>query len=545
VNPVRSFGLTASLLLLLNSSFTQASYLQKFVTKYSLEASEVPAQVREPAKPLTVDAPSFAPLAEMIPLAQEKDGALWLGSKQGAARLDPSARDDWERCHYFSGERWLPSDNVQNIFVEEGSPGRKVWVRTDKGVSCLEWRSFTLEEKAKAFEERIARRHNRFGMVATSHLTRPGDTSSNHLISNDNDGLWTAMYLAAQCYRYATTHEPEARAKALRSIELLMRLLEITEIPGLVARSFIPADEAPPGGEWHLTSDKKWLWKGDTSSDEIVGHYYGYSLFYDLLATPEEKRKISHAVARITSYIVDHNFQLLDVDGKPTRWGRWNIEFHTSAGEGEYESALGSVEILSFLQSAMHMADRPAFKDANRKLIDLGYPQRMRDYRRWPKGGEINFSDDELAFLSYFPLLKYETDPGRKSIYLEAVNFAWKQIRTDKNPLWNFMAAAMGAIEASSDVLKDSVATLERIPMETIEWPVHNSHRKDLRFRPGADRFGRRELVEVLPPDERPMSKWNGNPYRPDGGDGANSEDEGVFFLLPYWMGRYHGWLKD
>jgi len=34
--------------------------------------------------------------------------------------------------------------------------------------------------------------------------------------------------------------------------------------------------------------------------------------------------------------------------------------------------------------------------------------------------------------------------------------------------------------------------------------------------------------------------KWNGNPYRIDGGNGGRSEDDGAFFLLPYWMGRYH-----
>jgi hypothetical protein len=44
----------------------------------------------------------------------------------------------------------------------------------------------------------------------------------------------------------------------------------------------------------------------------------------------------------------------------------------------------------------------------------------------------------------------------------------------------------------------------------------------------------------VLPYDELPIGRWNGNPYRLDGGDGGRSEGDGVYFLLPYWMGRYH-----
>jgi hypothetical protein len=54
------------------------------------------------------------------------------------------------------------------------------------------------------------------------------------------------------------------------------------------------------------------------------------------------------------------------------------------------------------------------------------------------------------------------------------------------------------------------------------------------------DRFNRKQALIVLPYDELPISKWNGNPYRIDGGNGGRSEGDGVYFLLPYWMGRYH-----
>ena len=44
----------------------------------------------------------------------------------------------------------------------------------------------------------------------------------------------------------------------------------------------------------------------------------------------------------------------------------------------------------------------------------------------------------------------------------------------------------------------------------------------------------------LLPPDERPVMKWNSNPFIVDGGGSGNGEDDGAAFLLPYWMGRYH-----
>jgi hypothetical protein len=86
----------------------------------------------------------------------------------------------------------------------------------------------------------------------------------------------------------------------------------------------------------------------------------------------------------------------------------------------------------------------------------------------------------------------------------------------------------------------ESLRTLREIPMDTISWTVRNSHRLDVSMDPLADRFGRRQALIVLPYDELPMSKWNGNPYNLDGGNGGRSEDDGAYFLLPYWMARYH-----
>src|SRR5205807_3355668 len=138
------------------------------------------------------------------------------------ARFDPHAGFRWDRWQYFYGRRWLLDDHVRNILVEESGERRKVWIRTDKGVSLIEWRPMTLEEKAKYFDERIEQRHVRHGLVAGSHLRVSGDLSSNEKFSNDNDGLWTAIYLGAQAYRYAVTRETDARGKAQRALRALM-----------------------------------------------------------------------------------------------------------------------------------------------------------------------------------------------------------------------------------------------------------------------------------------------------------------------------------
>lgn len=515
---------------------------QKFATPFALTNPAVPAAVQLSPNPKPWSHAERGPVAGLREFAREQSGAVWLGSTNGAARFDPHASHRWDRWQYFHGRRWIPDDDVRQIVVDEYGPTRRAWIRTATAVSRIEWRPMTLEQKAALFDERVEARHVRHGMVADSDLRIPGDLASSTLSDNDNDGLWTAMYLGAQCYRYKVTGLADARAKARRSVQLLMRLEEITGHPGFPARSFVEAGQSHDHGEWHLTPDKRWLWKGDTSSDESVGHYYGYALYFDLVADESEKAAIRTVIRRLTDHLIQNNYDLLDLDGQPTRWGQWS-ERYFKTEEGTYEAPLRSLELLAFLKTAHHITGDPKYHDAYRDRIAKGYARHMKDYRRWPGGGEINFSDDELAYLSYDPLLRYEQDPELRAIYLDGLRFTWSQVRRDGNPLWNYISVASGAGPMTPEIQADSRRTLERIPIDLIKWSMHNSHRLDVTFESEKDRFSRGQIKELLPPDERPVHKWNSNPFIPDGGSGGRSEDDGGYFLLPYWMGRHLGAL--
>ncbi len=528
---------------LLAHNFAQAQ-TQKFAAQFSLEATNVPAEARAIRDGRPWLGKERGPVEGLMVFAQEKSGAVWLGGDQGAARFDRKASHPWDRWQYFHGRRWLQDNSVQNIVIQEAGIVRKVWVRTKTGASLIEWRPMTLEEKARLFDERIEARHVRHGMVADSALAVRGELSSSATRSSDNDGLWTAMYLGAQAYRFAVTKDPDARAKAERSVRLLMRLEEISGIPGFPARSFVSMNEPKPGdGEWHPTPDGKWLWKGDTSSDEIVGHYYGYALYFDLVANEAEKAEIRKVVSRLTDHLINHDYELIDLDGQPTRWGQWS-ERYFKTEEGRYEAPLRAIELLSFLKTAHHITGDSKYDAAYRDRIRHGYAAHMRLYRRWDGGGEINFSDDELAYLSYDPLLRYEKEPMLRRIYLDGLRYTWKQVKPDRNPLWNYISASNGAGRMWRSLRRDSQRTLERIPNDMIDWATRNSHRIDVRFAPGKDRFDRRQLLEAVAPDERAANKWNSNPYLADSGGSGGSEDDGAFFLLPYWMGRHHGWVE-
>lgn len=482
------------------------------------------------------------PESKINVIAGHIDGSVWLGTPRGAVHYVAQDNLPVGRFEYFSGKRWLPEDDVHGIGFEPGKNSSVVWIETQKGFSRIEYKPMTLEEKSRAFVERIRARHVRWGMTADSDLKIPGDLSSNQMVSSDNDGLWTQMYLAAEVFRHKVTGAADALANARQALEAMIRLEEITGVPGFPARSIIKIGEdlQPEDGEWRTTPDGAWRWKGDTSSDEIVGHYFGFAVFYDLVANEAEKRRIASLIDRLTTHILDHNYQLIDLDGKRTRWGFWGPD---AIWEDADETGLRALHILSHLRVAHHITGKQRYLDAYQSLIrDHRYHLLTRN-QKINIPGRINHSDDELAFLSYYPLLQYEVDPELKNVYIESLARSWQIERPERNPLWNFIyAVGAGAKEFDQS---EAIRTLLEIPMDQISWTVRNSSRADLMADTMSDRFKRGQSLTVLPYDELPMSKWNGNPYRIDGGNEGRSEDDGAYFLLPYWLGRHHNLINE
>jgi hypothetical protein len=490
------------------------------------------------------------PIRHVTVYADNGEGIYWIGTSSGAIRHNfftrlhlivgrPTASqlaDTRLKFEYFAGKRWLPDDQVTGIGFEKAA-NEVVWIETPKGFSRIEYKEMTLAEKSKAFVERIRARHIRHGLTTDSMLQTPGDLSTNKTVSSDNDGLWTQMYIASEAFRYKVTGAADARANARQGFEAILRLEEITGIPGFHARSFIRIGEdiQPKDGEWHDTPDGKWRWKGDTSSDEIVGLYFGYAVYYDLVADEEEKRKIRGVVTRMTDHILNNNYQLIDTDGKRTLWGWWGPEEIWADPD---ETGLRALHILSHLRAAHHITGNPRYEQAYSELISKHRYHLLARNQKINYPSHINHSDDELAFLSYYPLLNYETDPKLRGVYVQSLERSWQVERPERNPLWNFIyAVGSGGREFDRD---DAIRTLREIPMDQISWDVTNSHRLDVPMDTLNDRFDRRQALIVPPYDELPISKWNGNPYRVDGGNGGRSEGDGVYFLLPYWMGRYH-----
>jgi hypothetical protein len=510
-------------LILFAASLSAEDPVQKFRTFYPPDAPEAPAALKS--------APHLS--------ATATDGAVWTAAAgAGVLRTDLKAAPE-DRTQYFAGKRYLPDDEIVSLAPDSA---RGVWVRTRTGISHIELRPMTLAQKADFFEQRVQARHDRFGMVASSGLRTPGDPSTNQLQSSDNDGLWTAMYAAAECYRYAVTKSPEALDRAHKAIDAVLFLEQVTGRPGFPARSYVKkSEQRPKDGQWHWTPDREIQWKGDTSSDEIVGHFFIFGVAYDVLDDAALKARIAATTRRIMDHILNNGYYLIDITGQPTLWGRWSPEYFASK-RGTPDSPLNALELLSFLKTAHHITADARYDAEYRKVaIEMKYADRAT--RQLELCPEINYSDEELAMLPFFLAFRYERDPVMLDYYRRALAAWWKNIQREKNPLWTYIYHTAQP-ESPAD-MAGALWTLRRIPIDLIEWTVTNSNRKDIQWDPKIDRFSKRQTITLLPADERPVMKWNGNPFIVDGGNGGRGEDDGAFFLLPYWMGRYFGFVSE
>ena len=462
---------------------------------------------------------------------------LWLGTGKGAIRKDSA----W---HYFNDRRWLPVNKVNDILPVDG---RTVWIATPKGISQIQQVEMTLVQKADIYEQIIDKRHNRLGLINISHLNVPGDLSTSYTENEDNDGLWTGCYLAAECFRYGSTKSPDARVKAVRTFEALERLEIVTGIRGYPARSYALATDkvkqsrSPHPKQWHFSPDGKWQWLDDASSDEIVGHIFSLALFHDLVADNLQKKRAEDLIGRILDHIIDNDFQLIDFDGKPTRWGIWNPDSLNLSPNWMYERGLNSLQIMSHLKTGISLTGNPKFEKAYKELEEKhGYAQNAVQAKIYGPF-ETSHSDDILNFFPYFNLFRYAENDPYFPLYKQSLERSWKAVQTDRMPVWNVIASALLKKDCGLQAAREE---LELYPLDLINWRMENSHRWDLQSDQMVDRGGKPQAVKPVPSQESGVSRWNTNPKNYIAGDGGKTEETGSYFLFAYWMGRYYGYWK-
>lgn len=490
-------------------------------------------------------------------IEQSPDGMMWVGTELGVVRYDKDLKPSLR----FS-RRWLTNDHVNDIaFDSEGN----AWIATNSGVSCIRRNNMTLAQKERNYYNQLMRRHIREPWTCGSvYLEIPGDTASWRPEDDDNDGEYTGGYLAMESFRYAVTKSEDAHAKARKAFDFLCQLQTVTGTAGFFARSIVPTDWTkvhdanrkyterqiaeelvkdprykPVEQRWRSSADGKWLWKGDTSTDEMDGHFMAYFYFYEYAANDEEKQLVRDHVKKIMAELIRTNYNLIDIDGTHTHWAVWSPAQLNDDPDWASEKSLNSMELLGYLKFAHGITGDEIYQKEYLRLInEEGYLENARLVNSKNPAWQIYF-DRTLEGYTFPLLFRYETDPKIKAVYVEMLE-KWMADQEYGENLVNNMAYTLCTgkkinVQQTIDFLKDT-------PLDLVEWPINHTLREDVKIvrSPILEEI---QIDQLPPASMRATVRWDKNPWSAVQGN-LHSMREPVFWLWPYWEAKFLGIIQ-
>jgi hypothetical protein len=378
------------------------------------------------------------------------------------------------------------------------------------------------------------------------------------------------MHVLGEAYNFALTKSPDARDTALRALDGLEMLFNVTgAYPFYPARSFCyigeqgcPSIDEPLPGNWHESSTiQGCLWDGDTSSDEIDGHLVALPVIYDLVAqTEEEKGRVLTLIDGLTSGIVKNNLYLIDpTTSQPTTWGFWNPDAVNNDPAHYSERGANSLGILAFLASAYSLTRNTDYKSKFQELAwKHGYVRNALNVKI-DNPDDDNHSDNELITLTFHTLfyawhrISDVDEPNFKKEMWDlvaplrpAAERTWDIIGSEFSPLWTAVFGGLIDLPISQNYIDWSVWTLRNWAADLVDWPIDQSQRLDVDKTPFTvrDQADAPIIRQIRPPSERQMTHWNNDPFIIKIG-GGYSEFEPAIFRLPYFIMRFHGLLSS
>ncbi len=466
----------------------------------------------------------------------DKKGGKYFGTDRGLILLKNGER------HFFGPRIWIPDFYVNDVAVNDNAD--KVYVATNKGIAEIISEEMTLGKKAEIFADKCEKLFKRRDYCMGRTLTEYENIESGYVEISDNDGLWTANYLAYLCFRYGVTGEKDVLEKAQKSLKAIIKLADITGIPGFTARAIRYKGEKGFGDgdpEWHLTPDGKCEWKGETSSDEMTGHFFVYPIYYDLCANDKEKKEIARVCSGIIDHILANNYRLCDCDGLPTTWACWDPDKLNNDNKWAWEKGVNSLEILAFLKATYHVTGDEKYNEEYKKLIREHHyalntiSHKQHDYHTC-------HIDDNLGFLATTTLLRLEEDEDIKSIYLMGLKNFFQYERVEKNAFWSFVYYLFS--DNVSDI-DSAVETLKQINMSPVNYSFDVSGRDDIVIDERPLEIGERpQLLNTIPYCEHNNVGLDSNIFNISYAGGFSSSFP-VMYLLPYWFGRYYGLIGE
>ncbi|MFA6450885.1 MAG: hypothetical protein WCX65_15530 [bacterium] len=303
--------------------------------------------------------------------------------------------------------------------------------------------------------------------------------------SGENDGLFSALYLASQAFRYGVTKDPAA----LRIVKTMMdgeiTRMKITGVPGNFTRQYIPPginglscpsniDEYIPsetkennkwvqvrddGCAWYVDgTTRQWTaskhcglkefagycWLDNVSKDEYSGHMFALAAVAKLVDDPEVQAEAKDLLGQVGRHLVQNGLTVVDWDGRVTEHGRF-----TPFSMNDYPG-FNSAMALSFMSVAAEVTKDPVIVDfyehcmlhkGSKKVCPGTFKIMQKPFGGYlnmagmyvdDQGCRSNYNNISMHMLSMFTLLWYERDPKLREKYQQSLDV--DVFRTPKQP---------------------------------------------------------------------------------------------------------------
>ncbi len=293
------------------------------------------------------------------------------------------------------------------------------------------------------------------------------------------------------------------------------------------------------------------VYKGDTSSDEIIGHVFLYKLAYDILGPedPELAALIANTMDKFAQHLVDNSYNMVDGSGQPTTWAKFSrTYFHNGQVLGG--APLNALVLLSVFKVAAHVTGFQKWEDEYKMAaLDEQYQyaeimtQELERYHlsileyvndistvlgrilRHAVGTKLfdrayklilNHSDEEMAMLGFYTLFQLEDDEELLKYYREALDDWWFSMSYSENPLWYYVYQLAYPEEEKTDAYGNSLIetaswSLSRHPMDLRRFLATNENRDDV-YELDLDDVGIGGTNEIsFDPNSYTPAFWNSN----------------------------------
>ncbi len=404
-------------------------------------------------------------------------------------------------------------------------------------------------------EEKISEYHLPYGTLMVvdtdhednttwiDHYSRSSSVNAedySYLYTRDSP-VFTGIYLASQSYRYAVTKNKQAIKNIRQVLSGIDRLFKVNET-GLMARLTVPMDsplartiefQGIKFRQRTLEDGKVWISVQDegVSRDQYLGILFGLATVYEHVA--EDYRDIGSVVKRLLAlqfdFMVKNNWFL---SGDETKTGIPNFWMPGSDQKYAY------LAVNNFVTGGKYQARLNEIKQ--------GVPAVWLATWLNTRNTVAKYYKFNLAYLSYYCILHFETDPLIRKHIHGAHRIVESVTRNHLNPHFDLMRIDFGSVK--KEHLADNIraAMSQYIQRGHREGPVDRSLMNKYHFRELQLDSGK-ETVTTIPvwPKDREYVRffqWERNPWRLAHYPGNKRiESVGLSITWPYWFGRYLG----